>query len=125
MKLIKIKKRLDFVDIQKNFDTKIYSKNFIFLIKQTDEKYINKNTNVEICRFAPVATKKINKRAAVRNRIKRIIRDIIQKLFKYNNELFLKNNDYEIIARNEFSDIKYTSLYKEIEESLQKVKDGK
>ena len=46
----------------------------------------------------------------IRNHIKRQIREICGDLFKNSNELFLKNYDYEIIAKRNILGCKFIDL---------------
>ena len=83
-----IKNRRDFVFIQHNYDKKLQNKNILLLIKKN---------NKEIIRCGYIVTKKVDKRAVARNRIKRILREIMRSAFK---DGILKNNfDYELIAK--------------------------
>ena len=85
--MIIIKSRRDFVDIQNNYDKKYHSDILLILIKK----------NV-FTRFGYIVSKKVDKRAVVRNKIKRILREIFRMAIKDNIVL---NNDYEIIAKKD------------------------
>ena len=104
--MIIIKKRREFIDIQNNYDKKYHSDILLILIK--------KNIST---RFGYIVSKKVDKKAVVRNKIKRIFREISRMAIKDNIVL---NNDYEIIAKKDivnksFWEIKDTiySLLKE------------
>ena len=125
MKLFIVKSRQDFLRIQNSFDKKIHQQNTLLLVRRNDEKQIEflryfLKTKDSFCRFAPVITKKKCKLAVGRNKIKRIVRDIVRKLFKTDNELFKEYTDYEIIVKNNIieNNIKYIDLYNEIRESF-------
>ena len=83
-----IKKRRDFVFIQHNYDKKVQGKSVLLLIKEN-----KKNT----IRCGYIVTKKIDKRAVVRNKIKRILREIMRSAFK--DKILTNNYDYELIAK--------------------------
>ena len=98
MKLFIVKSRQDFLKIQNNCDKKIHQQNTLLLTRKNDEKQIEflkyfLKTKDSFCRFAPVITKKKCKLAVGRNKIKRIVRDIVRKLFKTNSELFREYTD--------------------------------
>ena len=102
--MITIKTRRDFVNIQNNYDIKFSNDILLILIK--------KNIST---RFGYIVSKKVDKRAVVRNKIKRIFREISRMAIKDNIVL---DNDYEIIAKKsivnktfwEIKDIIYSLL---------------
>jgi ribonuclease P protein component len=67
-----------------------------------------------------VATKKISKRAVVRNRIKRIIREFIR--INTTNGVFVRNIDYEVIAKKTFLLADFDTLGSEFKYILKKIK---
>ncbi|GMO11887.1 MAG: hypothetical protein Ta2D_13870 [Rickettsiales bacterium] len=79
-----IRKRADILKSRKNAISTIKGK-YIFIVFSANE--------FEKTRFLAVVTKKINKRAVVRNRFKRQIKEIFRQ-----NEL-LNGYDYQIIAK--------------------------
>lgn len=125
MKLIKIKSRRDFLRIQNNFDIKCFSDNFLILVKKNNDyiKIQNKGTGDSLTRFGFVATKKIDKRAVVRNCIKRKIREIIRVLIKNNKDLFINNIDYEIIAKKTILNTSFVELKNEFLLILNNIKE--
>ena len=126
MKLLKIKSRQDFLKIQNHFKIKWFSNNFLILIIETDEKYIknvNNINNFKFIRLGIAVTKKIDKRAVIRNNIKRKIRENIRILLKENNDLFINFCDYEIIAKKSFLDVSHIDLKNEFIDSLKKAKE--
>lgn len=121
MKILTIKRRADFVDLQNNFEKKIVGGSVIILIKPTKEKYIKvtaKNRAKDFVRIGLNITKKVDKRAVVRNRIKRFLREINRNLMKNYNDLYLKYYDYEFIAKKNILNYSYNSLFKEIKNLL-------
>jgi ribonuclease P protein component len=66
-----------------------------------------------------VATKKISKRAVVRNKIKRIVRELVK--MNAGNGFFVKNIDYEIIARKTFLLTDFAGLKSDFKYLLKKI----
>lgn len=127
MKLLTVKSRQDFLRIQNNFKIKYYSNNFLILLLESNTKNIKHQTiinlNNEYIRLGITATKKIDKRAVVRNTIKRKVREIFRTLVKNNTDLFVNNCDYEVITRKSILDISFTELQNEFIKSLQNIKE--
>jgi ribonuclease P protein component len=119
LKILRIKKRRDFVAIQDGHKFKVHGRNILLLVRRTDDFYLNRNRRVNICRDGIVATKKISKRAVVRNRIKRIIRELI----RINREDFKVGFDYEFIAKKGFLESDFRTLKGEVRWLLNKVKE--
>ena len=127
MKLLTVKSRQDFLRIQNNFKIKYYSNNFLILLLESNTKNIKHQTiinlNNEYIKLGITATKKIDKRAVVRNTIKRKVREIFRTLVKNNTDLFINNCDYEVITRKSILDISFTELQNEFIKSLQNIKE--
>ena len=127
MKLLKVKNRQDFLRIQNDYKIKYYSNNFLILLLESNTKNIKQQTinniNNNYIRLGAVATKKIDKRAVVRNAIKRRIREIFRILVKNNADLFINNCDYEVISRKSILDISFAELQNEFIKSLQNIKE--
>ena len=90
--------------IKKNYDINsvINSRN----MKKNKYFYIYKDrNNLKYHRFAICISKKVGN-AVTRNKIKRQIKDIIDK----SNLVFKSNNDYVIIIRNEINNINYIEI---------------
>ena len=94
-----VKEKKDFTDI---IHSKVYSANKLYSI------YYRKN-ELNIPRFGITVSKKLGN-AVVRNKIKRQLKNIIDK----NQNLFPKNLDYIIIVRRSVLECKFN----EMEESL-------
>lgn len=127
MKVLTIKRRADFVDIQQNYDKKFVSGCLVLLCKKTKEKYTKitaKHRVKDFVRFGYTVTKKIDKRAVTRNRIKRLLRTINAELIKNYNDLYINNYDYEFIAKKNILEYNYNGLKKEIKFSLENIKKG-
>ena len=108
-----IKSRRDFVFIQHNYDKKLQNKSILLLIKEN-------NKNITRCGY--VVTKKIDKRAVIRNKIKRVLREIMRSAFK---DKILKNNcDYELIAKIGCLNTSFYEMKNEIY-NLLRVQNGK
>jgi len=125
MLILTIKARKDFVDIQKNKDNACYTPKLILLTKKTPKKYIEvtaKRRAGEFVRLGLTVTKKLEKTAIGRNRIKRQLREAFKKL----NPNLLKNHiDYQIIARKRIIDTEFKCIIKDLEDCLNnKVKEG-
>jgi ribonuclease P protein component len=129
MKMLRIKKRRDFVDIQQNNDCEIRGKNVVILCKRTNDRYVkvtDRKRLHDFVRIGVVSTKKIDKRAVVRNRIKRMIREVVRNQLGKGGDVFYKNHtDYEIIAKKSILNSDYKKLYDEVESLLTRRKDGK
>ena len=127
MKLLTVKNRQDFLRIQNDYKIKYYSNNFLILLLESNTKNIKQQTinniNNNYIRLGAVATKKIDKRAVVRNAIKRRIREIFRILVKNNTDLFINNCDYEVISRKSILDISFAELQNEFIKSLQNIKE--
>lgn len=121
MKLYIIKKRREFIKLQKEPLIRYFGKTVTVLLRDTDEKYVKDNQD-QFIRIGIVATKKIDNRAVVRNKIKRQIREAIRKISKETCNLFINHSDYELIARKDFPDYKYQEIVSDLKDILQKVK---
>ncbi len=127
MKILTIKKRADFINIQNNYEKKIITDNLIVLCKKTDEKYTKitkKRKLTEFIRIGLTVTKRIDKRAVVRNRIKRLLREINKNLIKNFKDLYINHIDYEFISKKSIIDCNYIKLFKEVEYSIKNLKIG-
>lgn len=127
MKILTVKRRADFIDIQNNYDKKITTKDLVLLCKKTAEKYTKvteKRRLTEFIRIGLTVTKKIDKRAVIRNRIKRLLREINRNLMKNYENLYVKHYDYEFIAKKTIVDCNYNDLLEEIKYLLENLKIG-
>ncbi len=98
--LNRIKKKKDFQQIQENGD-KFFSKHFIiFSLKNND----NQN------KIGITISKKVDKRAVVRNRLKRYIREI----YRTNKEKILDNHKLVVIAKKNAGNLKYHDVKREL-----------
>lgn len=121
MKLYTIKKRREFIKLQKEPSIKYSGKTTTILFRDTDEKYTINNQE-QFVRIGIVATKKIDNRAVIRNKIKRRIREAIRKISKETCNLFINHSDYELIAKKDFLDYKYQEIVSDLKDILQRVK---
>lgn len=119
IKIVTIKTRKDFVRVQNNPLFKAVGNDLIIICKETDKKYFIKDY---FSRVGLVVTKRIDKRAVIRNKIKRKIREIIRFLSKNSCNLFINRIDYIIIAKNSFLSNSHAFLIEEIKELLLKIK---
>lgn len=127
MKLLTVKSRQDFLRIQNSFKIKYYNNNFLILLLESNIKNIKQQTINTIdnnyIRLGITVTKKIDKRAVIRNTIKRKVREIFRILIKNNTDLFVNNCDYEVITRKSILDISFAELQNEFIKSLQNIKE--
>lgn len=121
MKLYTIKKREDFIKLQKESIIKYYGKTVTILFKETEEKYILENQE-QFARIGIVATKKIDNRAVIRNKIKRRLREAVRKISKESCNLFVNHADYEVIAKKDFLDYRYQEIVDDLNDIFLKVK---
>lgn len=98
-------KKINIVKEKKDFDSAFKLRNQKF--SKYAYIYINEN-NSKICRFGICVSKKIGK-AYIRNKIKRRVKDIIDK-----SQLHFLNKDYIIVLRKSV----INSSYEELKEDL-------
>lgn len=101
----RLKNSKEFFAVQEKA-VKLHCKHFLILIAKSSEN----NTRLGI-----TVTKKIDKRAVKRNKIKRRVRAI----FRLNQHLFRENFDIIIIARKNAAEIEYKDTAREILGTLQ------
>lgn len=103
--------------IKKNYDINnvINNKN---VVKNKYFYIYNDKNNVNNHRFAICVSKKIGN-AVTRNKIKRQIKDIIDK----SNLVFNSNNDYVIIIRNEIINLNYKDMNENLINLISKILD--
>jgi len=85
MHLLTIRSRQDFLRTQKNAAKTVHTKNIIILKKKSPEKYLevtNEKRAEEFIRLGLVVSKKIDKKAVTRNKVKRRFREAFKKLVK-------------------------------------------
>lgn len=104
----RLRKKKDFDAIFKQGDFKKTS--FIF--------FITKKNNLEYSRFGIIVNKKVSKKAVIRNKIKRRIREIIR---KKENEM-TKGLDVIIMPYKEIKTKLFQEIEQEIEWGLNKLK---
>jgi len=118
MLILPIRTRQDFVNIQKNKDSIFYTPRLILLIKTTPEKYTlvtEKRRAKEFVRLGLTVTKKLDKTAIGRNRVKRRLREAFRKV---NPNLLHNHTDYQIIARKAIINARFESIVKDLEGCL-------
>lgn len=120
LKFLRIKKRRDFVDLQKNSEFTTHSDSFLIPTKKVSQFYLDKNKRVDICRGGITATKKINKKATVRNYVKRVTRELLRDGFS--NGLLAAGVDYIVIIKKPFLQNKFDVLKNEFKIVLEKIK---
>ncbi len=95
----RLKKRKHFLEIQENGD-KFFSKHFIFVVRKSLDDY---------SKIGVTVSTKVDKRAVVRNRIKRLVREI----FRLHKDLFNANYEVVIIAKKNAPQCSFYDLRKE------------
>lgn len=98
-----LKKRSDFVYLQHHCDKKLFNKAFMLLVRRTDKGVV---------RCGYLVTKKIDKRAVVRNKIKRQMREMMRAAFK--DGILSHSCDYELIAHKDFLKKSFKATKEEI-----------
>ncbi|MCL4127307.1 UNVERIFIED_CONTAM: hypothetical protein GTU68_049286, partial [Idotea baltica] len=97
----RILKRSEFLSI-KNDSLTLHAKSFVIILK--------KNPNTNSSRIGITVSKKVDKRAVVRNKVKRKIRE----LFRLNSYKFKETFDILIIARKHSVDCDFSEMKRQI-----------
>ena len=116
MFIVPIKSRLQILEERKSPEFSIKTDYMILMYIPTPQKNIDYNTRVtDFVRLLAVVSKKISKKAVVRNHIRRKIKEA----FKRVNKTLLKNQyDYQIIARHAIVDVSIDLIVNDIEKCL-------
>ncbi len=105
----RIKKRKEFLAMQEN-SRKVHSEHFLLIYKKQQPTAITTATIARQTRLGITVTKKVDKRAVCRNKIKRLVREIFRKeLSQIQNNL-----DILIIAKVGTSGISYSQAEQEL-----------
>jgi ribonuclease P protein component len=110
MLIFSIKKRADILKARDIAEKVIHTKNFIFFYTPTLE-----TKSGSFVRFLAVVTKKIDKRAVIRNTIKRRIKEAFRQV---KHELIKQNYDYQIIAKRNILNVSFQEIVANIEKCL-------
>ena len=113
MKLVTLKKRRDFVLLNKH-GQKTHNKNFIL------QEYCNPNISDKAVMFGFTATKRIGN-AVKRNRAKRRMRALISSLLKEDNILFKEKYSYVLIAKQSILKASFFEMHNQLKECLNKL----
>lgn len=125
MKIFTIKSRQDFLKIQKECKNCLTGRTILLLNRKTDARHIIKNTNItEFCRFGFTVSKKISKLAVDRNRIKRVLRAVVQMIEKNNQQDLINLLDYELIVRKEILNRATEYIYSDLVKLLVELKNN-
>lgn len=116
MFILPIKSRIQILQERESPEFFIKTDSMILLYIPTPQRNINYNSRVtDFVRLLAVVSKKISKKAVVRNHIRRKIKEAFKKVDK----TLLKNQyDYQIIARHSIVDMSVESIAKDIEKCL-------
>lgn len=101
----RLKKRAQFLEIQQK-GKKFKTKNFLFVCSHSEKS-----------RIGITVTTKVHKRAVVRNKLKRRVREVYRKLFQY----LIKEQDVVVIAYQTAIDLEYLEIKKEINYAFRKL----
>lgn len=105
------KNRLQTSDVNRLFDDSQIIKSKLVLLRY-------RLNDLQVPRLVPIASKKAGK-ANVRNKIKRVMRDI----FRKNVSEFYQSGDYAIVARYGFAESDYEQIKKDILYCARKCKE--
>ncbi|MDR1425980.1 MAG: ribonuclease P protein component [Rickettsiales bacterium] len=125
MKILSIKSRKDFLRAGEKTGIAARGKNMVILSRDTDRKYTEQAIYQrigEFVRIGLVVTKKISKKAVVRNRIKRRIRAINNMILLNHCNLYINNTDYVIVLRRNISDVDHLKLLEDIKNLLSEIR---
>lgn len=118
MKILSIKSRKHMVDDRDNAENTCMTKNLILFICPTPEKNVGPNIKyraTEFTRLGLVVTKKIHKKAVIRNKFRRRLKEA----FNLVDKTLLKNKyDYEILARQAIFTASLKTLIIDLEKCL-------
>ena len=124
MRIFKIKSRLEFVDIQNNCSRSLATNKIILLYKKIEDVEINKSKIKNFSKFGVCVTKKIDKRAVVRNRIKRLLREGFR-IVSSSDDYILNNYKYEIIAKKCIVNFNFNYIREDISSLVKQLYDIK
>lgn len=116
MFILPIKSRIQILQERESPEFFIKTGSMILLYIPTPQRNIDYNSRVtDFVRLLAVVSKKISKKAVVRNHIRRKIKEAFKKVDK----TLLKNQyDYQIIARHSIMNMSVKSIAKDIEKCL-------
>lgn len=114
MRVFTIKSRLEFLDVQNSCTKSLKTDKIILLYKKITNEEIEKSKIKDFSKFGVCVTKKIDKRAVVRNKVKRLIRESFRKITKENKEEVLNNYKYEIIAKKDITKFGFSDIHSDM-----------
>jgi ribonuclease P protein component len=125
VRILTVRSRKDFLRVQRGTEMSARNGDMAILCKKTEEKYTqvtNSRRLTEFVRIGLVVTKKIDKRAVVRNRIKRRIRAITNIFLIYHCNLYINHVDYVIVLRRNVSDASHLLLLQSVQKLLGEIR---
>ncbi len=99
MYVLSLKSRHDFVRLQNGVGNSVKNNILMLLFDRMDQDIISRNVQVKIVRLGLCITKKISKKAVIRNKMKRILREVFKIVCRDHHDLVRSGYDYEIIVR--------------------------
>lgn len=115
MFILPIKSRLEILEERKNPEFFYKTDNIIFLYTPTIQKHNSRYKITNFVRCLAVVSKKISKKAVIRNKIRRRIKEAFRSIDKS----LLKNQyDYQIIARHNILNISMQEIAEDIKKCL-------
>jgi ribonuclease P protein component len=119
MKIHTIKSRSDFLRVQNMPELRTTTHNLVLVCRKMREELCQ--PSAPLVRFGFVITKKISKKAVVRNRLRRQLKAILQKVLVSSCNLRKNYLDCLLIARKNILDDSYTDLFQEVEGLVSKI----
>ncbi|MDR3079005.1 MAG: ribonuclease P protein component [Rickettsiales bacterium] len=102
MKILTVRSRRDFLRVQRGAEVTVKNANMLILCRRTEEKYTQVTSRQrlgEFSRIGFVVTKKVDRRAVARNRIRRRIKGVINIILRNHCNLYINHIDYVLVLR--------------------------
>lgn len=118
MRILSIKSRQQILKDRENAEEVWTGKNAIFFITPTPKENIGPSSKYRaknFIRMIPIVTKKIDKKAVVRNKLRRRLKEAFRAV---DRSLLKEKYDYQILARHSLFQASFKELIKDLEKSL-------
>ncbi|MDR1494471.1 MAG: ribonuclease P protein component [Rickettsiales bacterium] len=125
MKILTIKARRDFLRVQRGAELSVKNSKMLILCSRTEEKYtrITEHQHLkEFVRIGFVITKKLDRRAVTRNRLRRRIKTVTNIILINHCNLYANHIDYIIILRRDAIDSSYLELLQSFKKLLSEIR---